>query len=91
MDPAEREAEDKALAEAIKAAHNERTKLTATYLNGLAVALVAVGGFAPMFSFRDAAGRGETDPLQFSIGFGLCIAFSGVLHLIGRLVLGRLR
>ena len=26
--------------------HNERTQLTATYLNGIAIAIFAVGGFA---------------------------------------------
>jgi Na+-driven multidrug efflux pump len=30
--------------------HNERTKLTATYLNGVAIAVIAVGGLAPIFS-----------------------------------------
>jgi len=30
--------------------HNERTKLTATYLNGAATAVLAVGALAPLFS-----------------------------------------
>jgi hypothetical protein len=30
--------------------HNERTKLTATYINGLAIAVFAVGGLAPILS-----------------------------------------
>jgi hypothetical protein len=29
---------------------NERAKLSATYLNGLATAVMAVGGFAPLVS-----------------------------------------
>lgn len=29
---------------------NEQTKLTATFLNGLAIAIFAVGGLAPIFS-----------------------------------------
>jgi hypothetical protein len=31
-------------------AREERIKLTATYLNGLAIAVMAVGGFAPLVS-----------------------------------------
>ncbi|GJE16047.1 amino acid transporter [Methylobacterium marchantiae] len=34
---------------------NERSKLTATYVNGLAIALFAVGGLAPMFARRGAS------------------------------------
>jgi hypothetical protein len=30
---------------------NERTKLTAAYLNGLAIAIFAIGGLAPFFSY----------------------------------------
>lgn len=30
--------------------HNERTKLTATWLNGLAIAVAAIGGVAPLVS-----------------------------------------
>jgi len=33
-----------------KLVRNEQNKLTATYLNGIAVALFAVGGFAPLAS-----------------------------------------
>jgi hypothetical protein len=30
---------------------NERAKLSATYFNGLAIAVMAIGGFAPLVSF----------------------------------------
>jgi len=38
---------------------NEQTKLTATYLNGLAIALFGVGGIAPVLAyvFGSMAGR----------------------------------
>jgi hypothetical protein len=35
---------------------NEQAKLTATYVNGLAIAIFAVGGLAPLFSNLYAAG-----------------------------------
>lgn len=31
-----------------KLAHNDQTKLTATYMNGVSLAALAVGGFAPL-------------------------------------------
>jgi hypothetical protein len=31
--------------------HNERTKLTATWLNGVSLALFAAGGFGPWLAF----------------------------------------
>ncbi|HSI41256.1 MAG TPA: hypothetical protein VLA00_11990 [Xanthobacteraceae bacterium] len=30
--------------------HNERTKLSATYLNGVAIAVLAVGGLGPLIT-----------------------------------------
>ena len=32
-----------------KAARNERRKLSATFLNGIAMAVFAIGGFTPVF------------------------------------------
>ena len=39
--------------------HNEQTKLTATYLNGVATALFGIGGIAPVLAyvFGSIAGR----------------------------------
>jgi hypothetical protein len=34
---------------------NERTKLTATYVNGVAIAIFAIGGFAPLISLASAS------------------------------------
>ena len=35
--------------------HNERVKLSATFFNGFAIAMVAVGGIAPVISFLTEA------------------------------------
>lgn len=63
---------------------NEQAKLTATYLNNLAVALAAVGGITPMVSGVLAAGG----PTRFDLATGLiCILGSGALHFMARGVL----
>jgi hypothetical protein len=70
---------------------NEQTKLTATWLNALATALMAAGLFAP----AAALAYGLSAPLirsvyVFILMFG-CIGGSIGLHMLGRVVLGRLR
>ncbi|MGA0533486.1 amino acid transporter [Hansschlegelia sp. KR7-227] len=68
--------------------HNERLKLTATYVNGLAIAVAAVGGFAPIFSMLAA----QTAPTWLLIVFvAVCFPFSIVLHLVARRALRGLR
>ena len=67
--------------------HNERTKLTATWLNGLATAAVAVGSIAPSI----AAVSGTISPI-LAAGLALFWLFVGVgLHFTARAVLGRLK
>jgi hypothetical protein len=70
--------------------HNERTKLTATYLNGMAIAIFAVGGLAPAFSSLYAeTARGRTSTL---VALGLiCFLGSVALHLIARRLLKGLK
>ena len=69
---------------------NERAKLTATYVNGLAIAIFAVGGFAP---FIGALGI-VTDKQGLSAGalilLVVCSLTSGGLHLSARSQLGNL-
>jgi putative Ca2+/H+ antiporter (TMEM165/GDT1 family) len=71
--------------------HNEQTKLRATYLNGLAIALFAVGGLTPLFS-----GLYGTVPAQLPywiiviVSF-LCFGASMLLHLRASRVLEDLR
>jgi hypothetical protein len=70
---------------------NERTKLTASWLNTLATALIAAGTFAPVA----ATLYGLSSPTTSSTYLGLlavgCIALGVGLHVTGRTLLGRLR
>jgi hypothetical protein len=70
--------------------HNERTKLTATWLNGVAIALMAVGGFAPTISYL-AATVSAPSPEWLTTTSAACFGFSVALHFMARKVLGRLR
>jgi hypothetical protein len=70
---------------------NERTKLTATWLNTLPTALVAAGAFAPLAAllYGIAELKGErASALALAAG---CLALGTGLHLLGRALLGRLR
>lgn len=70
------------------AAEIEQTKLTATFLNGVAIAIIAVGWFAPVAAF--VGGTYQQAPLILSAqGIG-CLAFGFALHAVGRWVLRRL-
>lgn len=63
---------------------NEQTKLTATFLNGLAIAIFAVGGLAPLFSnLYNPAG---IPALVYLVG-AVCFVASVVLHWTARQVL----
>lgn len=67
--------------------HNERIKLSATWLNGLATAAVAVGSIAPSI----AAVSGTISPILAG-GLALFWLFVGAgLHLAARALLGRLK
>ena len=68
----------------------EQVKLSATYLNGIAVAVFAVGGFAPLFApvhprFED----GTAFWVYISSTLG-CWIVSGSLHYRARRILDRL-
>lgn len=64
--------------------HNERTKLTATYVNGSAIAMLAVGGLAPVVNAMVSA-NGVT--IGASITAVLCISVSVALHFMARRIL----
>ncbi|TCQ25007.1 amino acid transporter [Rhizobium sp. PP-CC-3G-465] len=68
--------------------HNERTKLTATYLNGVAIAIFAVGGFAPAIGWLNT---GAAPGLTVAIVCLVCISSSVGLHFIERSVLKGLK
>jgi len=68
---------------------NERLKLFATYLNGLAIATFALGGLAPTFSIlygTTANSSAFTAVIAFS-----CLAGSAALHYVASVVLKGLK
>ena len=67
---------------------NERYKLTATWLNGLAVAVFAVGVLTPTFAAVNSLG---TLNLTVIGSASLCIAASSTLHIVARRLLGGLK
>lgn len=69
---------------------NERAKLSATYVNGLAIATFAVGGLAPLVTLLSASAPG---PGAAGIVYGLaafCWIVSGAHHLLARGILREL-
>jgi hypothetical protein len=73
----------------MKTVHNERLKITAAFLNGIAIAIFAIGGLAPAIQ----AGRVtvESEPLGGTIlVVVICAGVAGILHLAARELLGGL-
>ena len=81
MSERDEEARDKLVA-------NERIKFTGTYANGLAVAIFAVGGFAPFISTA-LSDRPYFTPVI--IAMVVCWIMSGVIHWVVRHALRNLR
>ncbi len=71
--------------------HNERTKMTATYLNSIAVAALAAGALAPFFALLYGNIASAPGPWFIAIGVAICVVISFALHLGARAVLGRMR
>jgi hypothetical protein len=71
--------------------HNEQAKLTATYVNGLAIAVFAVGGLAPLFSIL-YSDRPAATPFWSVVAISLvCFVASGGLHYTARRFLKGMR
>lgn len=70
--------------------HNERIKLLATYLNGLAIAVFAVGALAPIFSSLYGSSSGGQSRTVIAIAM-ICVVLSAALHFIASLILRRLQ
>jgi hypothetical protein len=71
--------------------HNERTKLTAGWINTLATALVAAGFFAPVAALIYGISPlpiGAHIMVALALG---CLGLGAGIHVVGRTVLGRLR
>ena len=66
-----------------KAARNEQLKLSATFLNGIAVALFAIGVFGPIFSFAQSG----VVSLAMTLLAPGCGFVGFALHLFGRRLL----
>jgi len=71
--------------------HNERTKLTASWLNTLATALIAAGAFAPAAAWFYGLSALPVGTLYISAMAFACAVGGGGLHWVGRLYLDRLR
>jgi hypothetical protein len=71
--------------------HNERTKLTATWFNTLATALIAAGAFAPAAAAFLGVAVLPIDTRRVSILALTCVVVAAVIHIGARLILGRLR
>ena len=69
----------------MKPSEIERTKLTATYLNGLGIAAAAVGIFAPAVGLVTSSSQ-ATFPAVTVLG-ATCLLLSFALHLFGRATL----
>ncbi len=69
--------------------HNERIKLLATYLNGLAIAVFAVGALAPIFSNLYGSSSGGQSRPVIAVAM-ICVVLSAALHFIASLILRRL-
>jgi len=71
--------------------HNERVKLTASWLNSSAVVLSATGAFAAFANLTLGLQAARLD-VPYVIGFSLgCLAMGFGLHLAAGWYLGRLR
>lgn len=71
--------------------HNERSKLTAAWLNALATALVAAGTFAPFAAVLYGFSTSSADPTLLVVLAGICFVAGIGLHCAERVYLGRLR
>ena len=71
--------------------HNERTKLTATWFNGLATALIAAGLFAPLAALFYGLTELRIGVPSIVVMGTVCLGGGGLLHTIGWLLLRRLR
>lgn len=66
-----------------KTTANEQIKLTASFINGLALAVMTVGGFSPLVLTLQGHTIGS-GLAWFALG---CLALSFILHLVARIAL----
>lgn len=71
-----------------KAVHNEQVKLLATFLNGMGLAIFAVGGLAPKFGSQINLDAGGFAKAGVSV---VCFVVAFYAHVGGRKALRRLK
>jgi dipeptide/tripeptide permease len=72
--------------------HNERTKLTATWLNALAAATVVTGVIAPLVAIVfGIPTSGKVSSVVFILATFVWLVLGVILHMLARRILGRLR
>lgn len=72
-------------------AHNERTKLTASWLNAVSTALIAAGGFAPAAAWIYGLSSLPVNAINVAVIAVACVIAGASLHVSGLALLGRLR
>ena len=71
-----------------KSPHDETTKLTATYVNGMAIGMVVVGSVAPFINVVVSGYRSAAIGNLLASG-AICVGLSAILHLVARWYLKR--
>lgn len=71
--------------------HNERTKLTANWINGLATAIVTAGVLAPLAAAIYGLSALALPRIYLSLLASACFAIGIAIHFGARAILGRLR
>ncbi len=71
--------------------HNERTKLTASWLNTLATALLGAGAIVPLAAWAYGYSSAPVQTGTLVAVSLTCVAVSAAIHIIGLTLLGRLR
>jgi hypothetical protein len=62
---------------------NEQVKLTATYLNGVAITMFAVGGLAPVVALVSGSTLSASPAGTMALTL-VCVSVSLALHVLGR-------
>ncbi len=70
--------------------HNERVKLRATYLNGMAIAVLAVGGFAPLASYINSSATAASSGVASGLVL-VCMIISWTIHRVAQRGLGDMK
>jgi hypothetical protein len=71
--------------------HNERTKLTATGINNIAVACIVAGSLSPIVAFAYGLNVPHQEVWKFALIEVAWISVGLTLHMIARAVRGRIK